>query len=109
MKAWNTDLNDSTMADAILDRVGLHTTATISISRESIQVLHWLKDMLPTDGDKVRKKLTRLLHDPKHGKKIMSDLARGFGMLPSWMQTFLRTVPGFTPRLPPFSLQLRPR
>ncbi len=62
-----------------------------------VQALHWLKDILPTDGDKVRKTLTRLLHAPKHGNAIMSDLAQGIGTLPSWMRTFLRTVPGFYP------------
>jgi len=34
VKSWHTYLNDSTMADAVLDRVGHHTTTTISISRE---------------------------------------------------------------------------
>ena len=62
-----------------------------------VQTLHWLKDMLPTDGDKVRMTLARLLRDPKHGDAIRSDLAQGFGLLPGWMQTFLRTVPGFDP------------
>ena len=66
-----------------------------------VQALHWLNDMLPTDGDKVKKTLARLLHDPKHGNAIRSDLAQGFGVLPGWMQTFLRTVPGFDPSLAP--------
>ena len=66
-----------------------------------VQTLHWLKDMLPTDGDKVRMTLARLLRDPKHGDAIRSDLAQGFGLLPGWMQTFLRTVPGFDPSLAP--------
>jgi Family of unknown function (DUF6088) len=62
-----------------------------------VQALHWLKDMLPTDSDKVRKTLARLLHDRRHGDAIGSDLAQGFGVLPGWMQTFLRSVPGFDP------------
>jgi Family of unknown function (DUF6088) len=62
-----------------------------------VQALHWLKDMLPTDAGKVRKTLARRLHDPKHGDAIGSDLAQGFGVLPGWMQTFLRSVPGFDP------------
>jgi hypothetical protein len=66
-----------------------------------VQALHWLKDMLPSDGDKVRKTLARLLRDPKHGQAIRSDLAQGFGVLPGWMQTFLRTVPGFDPASAP--------
>lgn len=60
-----------------------------------VQALHWLKDMLPTDGDKVRMTLARLLHDPKHGRAIRNELVQGFGVLPGWMQAFLRTVPGF--------------
>ena len=66
-----------------------------------VQALHWLKDMLPTDGEKVRKTLARVLRDPKHGDVIRTDLAQGFGVLPGWMQTFLRTVPGFDPSLAP--------
>ena len=62
-----------------------------------VQALHWLKDMLPTDGNKVRRTLARLLRVPKHGDAISIDLAQGFGVLPGWMQTFLRTVPGFDP------------
>ena len=66
-----------------------------------VQALHWLKDMLQTDSDKVRKTLARVLNDPKHGDVIRSDLAQGFGVLPGWMQTFLRTVPGFDPSFAP--------
>ena len=32
-----------------------------------VQALRWLKDMLPYDGEKIRKTLARLLADPKHG------------------------------------------
>ena len=73
-----------------------------------VQALHWLKDMLPTDGDKVRKTLARLLRDPKHGDAISSDLAHGFGVLPGWMQTFLRTVPGFDPAAAPSTTPPKP-
>ena len=66
-----------------------------------VQALHWLKDMLSTpDGDRTRKTLTRLLRDPKHGASIRDDLAQGFSVLPAWMQSYLRTVPGFDP-IPP--------
>lgn len=66
-----------------------------------VQALHWLKDMLPADGDKVRKTLTRILGNPEHGAAIGSDLGQGFGVLPGWMQAFLRTVPGFDPTFSP--------
>jgi hypothetical protein len=62
-----------------------------------VQALHWLKDMLPSDGEKVRTSLARLLVDPKHGSAATADLVQGFSLLPAWMQDFLRTVPGFNP------------
>lgn len=65
-----------------------------------VQALHWLKDMLPTDGDRIRKALARLFSDPKHGDSMRSDLTQGFSVLPAWMQSFLRTVPGFDPMSP---------
>ena len=65
-----------------------------------VQALHWLKDTLPGDGDRIRNTLARLLCDPKHGDGIQKDLTQGFGVLPAWMQSFLRTIPGFNP-MPP--------
>ncbi len=62
-----------------------------------VQALHWLKDMLPPDGDRIRQKLARVLADTKHGPAIRADLAQGFSLLPSWMQDYLRSVPGFAP------------
>ena len=35
-----------------------------------------------------------------HGDSIGNDLKQGFGILPGWMQSFLRTIPGFDP-MPP--------
>lgn len=60
-----------------------------------VQALHWLKDMLPGEGNRVRKVLLRLLADPQHGAAIRADLADGFSVLPGWMQEFLRSLPGF--------------
>jgi|SRR6185437_13212744 len=65
-----------------------------------VQALHWLKDTLPGDGERIRKTLARLLGDPDHGNGIQNDLKQGFGVLPGWMQSFLRTIPGFDP-MPP--------
>lgn len=62
-----------------------------------VQALHWLKDTLPGDGDRIRKTLARLLSDPKHGDRVRNDLTQGFNVLPAWMQSFLRTIPGFDP------------
>jgi hypothetical protein len=64
-----------------------------------VQALHWLKDTLPVDGDRVRARLQSILTDPKHGKSIAFDLAQGFAHLPTWMQEFLRSVPAFDPGL----------
>lgn len=72
-----------------------------------VQALHWLKDMLPTDDDRTRKVLARLFSDIRHGDAIRNDLVQGFGVLPAWMQTYLRTVPGFD--LPPRAPQPKAR
>ena len=63
-----------------------------------VQALHWLKDTLPGDSDRIRNTLARLLNDPKHGDGIKADLTQGFRVLPAWMQGFLRTIPGFDPK-----------
>jgi len=60
-----------------------------------VQAVHWLKDMLPAQNERIRQCLAALLADPVHGKAIRQDLAQGFGFLPIWMQKFMRTVPGF--------------
>lgn len=62
-----------------------------------VQALHWLKDTLQGDGDRIRTTLARLFKDPKHGDTIQEDLKQGFSVLPGWMQSFLRTIPGFDP------------
>ena len=65
-----------------------------------VQALHWLKDTLPGDSDRIRRTLARLFSDPKHGDSIQSDLKQGFSLLPAWMQSFVRTIPDFDP-MPP--------
>lgn len=62
-----------------------------------VQALDWLKDVLPGEGHRIRKRIADLLNDPNHGAAIRQDLADGFGVLPIWMQGFLRTVPAFDP------------
>jgi hypothetical protein len=119
-----TAANDLGLTDAIPARVTLHSdTRRRSVQLDNllidfkvaapsrlywasrpamrvVQALHWLKDTLPGDGDRIRKTLARLLGDPDHGDSIRSDLRQGFGVLPGWMQSFLRTIPGFDP-MPP--------
>jgi Family of unknown function (DUF6088) len=57
-----------------------------------VQALHWLKDTLPSDRDRVLARLSSILADPKHGKAIRDDLRQGISTLPSWMQAVVREV-----------------
>lgn len=66
-----------------------------------VQALYWLKDMLPSESNDIRQKLTRLFADARYGSVLQEDLIQGFGVLPAWMQAFLRTVPGFDPTCTP--------
>ena len=51
-----------------------------------VQALHWLHDMLPTDGDSILKKIERIMGDPRHGRAIRDDLRTGLDALPTWMR-----------------------
>ncbi len=62
-----------------------------------VQALHWLKDTLSTDGDRISMRLEKILLDPVHGNAIRNDLQSGFASLPAWMRDYLRTAPGFDP------------
>ena len=59
-----------------------------------VQALHWLKDTLGTDRERVLARLAQVLTDPTHGKEIADDLLQSFGMLPAWMQGLVRELPG---------------
>lgn len=59
-----------------------------------VQALHWLHDVLPTDGARVSDKVTLILQDPSHGELIRNDLISGYDALPSWMQSFLQSALG---------------
>jgi uncharacterized protein DUF6088 len=114
-----TAANDLGLTDAVPARVTIHTDArrrSIQLDKlliefkqtapsrlywagrpamRVVQALHWLKDTLPDDGDRVRARLQAILTDPAHGQGITKDLIQGFAHLPAWMQAFLRTVAGF--------------
>ena len=116
-----TAANDLGLTDAVPARVTIHTDArrrSIRLDKlfiefkqtapsrlywadrpamRVVQALHWLKDTLPDDGDRVRDRLHAILADAKHGNGITQDLIQGFSHLPAWMQAFLRTVPNFDP------------
>ena len=51
-----------------------------------VQALHWLHDLLPTEGDSILKKIRKILEDPKQGKAIRDDLKSGLDALPVWMR-----------------------
>lgn len=119
-----TAANDLGLTDAVPARVTVHTdmrrrsiqldqlTIEFKLTAPSrlywagrpamrvVQALHWLKDMLATDGDTLKKKLARILNDAKHGSAIRADLAQGFSAMPGWMQDFLRSMPDFDPTMP---------
>jgi hypothetical protein len=116
-----TAANDLGLTDAVPARVTIHTDARRrSITLDNlviefrqtapsrlywagrpamrvVQALHWLKDILSTDRQRVLTRLTQVLADPTHGKSIREDLLRGFGTLPAWMQDFVRELPNCDP------------
>lgn len=59
-----------------------------------VQALHWLKDTLPSDRSSILSTLANILADPIHGTAIRQDLLDGFNVLPAWMQTLVRELPG---------------
>ncbi|MEO7404496.1 MAG: DUF6088 family protein [Burkholderiales bacterium] len=129
-----TAANDLGLTDAVPTRVTIHTDArrrsihlanlVIEFKQTApsrlywadrpamrvVQALHWLKDTLSTDRDRIRSRLVNVLQDPTHGPSIGGDLLQGFSMLPAWMQRYLRTVPGLDPTPPPLPTDAeRPR
>lgn len=63
-----------------------------------VQALHWLKDTLTSDRSSILSKLTKVLGDPVYGTAIRQDLLEGFNVLPAWMQSFIRELPGCDPQ-----------
>ena len=59
-----------------------------------VQALHWLKDTLGTDRERILTRLAQVLADPTHGQAIADDLLQSFSMLPAWMQGLVRELPG---------------
>ena len=57
-----------------------------------VQALHWLRDTLPTDKDRIFKRLLVVLRDPNHGKAIENDLRSGLPVLPEWLQGVVREL-----------------
>lgn len=57
-----------------------------------VQALHWLRDMLPTDKDRILRKLLAILRDPDRGTAITEDLRSGLTALPEWLQKIVRDL-----------------
>lgn len=117
-----TAANDLGLTDAVPARVTIHTDTrrrTIQFDNMTIefkhtapsrlywagrpamrvvQALHWLKDTLSSDRAAILGKLGNILADPAHGATIRQDLIDGFGMLPAWMQSLVRELPGCDPQ-----------
>lgn len=113
-----TAANDLGLTDAVPARVTIHTDArrrTIQLDNLTIdfkqtapsrlywagrpamrvvQALHWLKDTLISDRDRILRRLALVLVDPVHGAMIRQDLIDGFSALPAWMQNLVRELLG---------------
>jgi hypothetical protein len=80
-----------------------------------VQALHWLKDTLPADRDRVVSQLSSVLADPRSGKLLRDDLRAGLSTLPAWMQRLVREIVDdgtnrtVTPRRDPVTRQPRRR
>ena len=118
-----TAANDLGLTDAVPARVTLHTDTrpraiqldklTIEFKQTApsrlywagrpamriVQALHWLKDTLASERSLILNKLTKVLTDPVHGTAMRQDLLEGFNILPAWMQSVLRELPGWDPQI----------
>jgi predicted ABC-type ATPase len=57
-----------------------------------VQALHWLKDTLPSDRDRIMSQLAALLAHDQHGRRLRSDLRSGLAVLPGWMHALVRDL-----------------
>lgn len=57
-----------------------------------VQALHWLRDLLQNDQQRILARLNTILTDPVHGDAIRQDLASGVHTLPIWMQKLVREL-----------------
>lgn len=116
-----TAANDLGMTDAVPARVTIHTDArrrsiqldnlVIEFKQTApsrlywagrpamrvVQALHWLKDTLGSDRDRILQRLDKILAEPVHGPAIRQGLIEGFAVLPAWMRELLRELPSFDP------------
>ena len=117
-----TAANDLGLTDAVPARVTIHTDArrrAIKVDKlvidfkqtapsrlywagrpamRVVQAMHWLKDTLVVDHDRIVSRLNQLLVDSEQGVAIGQDLRNGFSVLPAWMQDIVRDLSGCDPR-----------
>jgi len=117
-----TAANDLGLTDAVPARVTIHTDTrrrTVQLDKlvvefkqtapsrlywagrpamRIVQALYWLKDTLASERSLVLNKLSKVLDDPVHGAAIRRDLLEGFNLLPAWMQSLVRELPGCAPQ-----------
>lgn len=117
-----TAANDLGLTDAVPARVTIHTDTrrrAIKLDNLSIefkqtapsrlywagrpamrvvQALHWLKDTMVSDRDRILGRLATVLADPTHGTAIRQDLLDGFSVLPAWMQSLIRELSSRDPQ-----------
>lgn len=74
-----------------------------------VQALHWLKDTQPPDRRHILGKLAKVLEDPQEGNAIRQDLVGGFALLPAWMQSEVRELPGCDPMTTAVAVSKLPR
>ena len=111
-----TAANDLGLTDAVPAHVTIHTDArrrAIRLDRLTIdfkntapsrlywagrpamcvvQALHWLKDSLTSDQDRILNRLKQVLADPQHGEAIRQDLIDGISAMPARMQILVRKL-----------------
>ncbi|CAM3822363.1 DUF6088 family protein [Polaromonas hydrogenivorans] len=128
-----TAANDLGLTDAVPARVTIHTDArrrsvkldnlVVEFKQTApsrlywagrpamrvVQALHWLKDTLATDRQRILSKLSKLLADTVHGDAVRKDLLEGFGTLPTWMQNLVRELPGCDPKTATATVLKRPQ
>lgn len=128
-----TAANDLGLTDAVPARVTIHTDArrrNIKLDKlviefkqtapsrlywadkpamRVVQALHWLKDTLATDRQRILCKLSKVLAEPEHRDAIRKDLLNGFAVLPAWMQRVVRELPGCDPAMAASGPLLQPQ
>ena len=111
-----TAANDLGLSDAVPAKIAVHTDArlrpiklgaqTITFKSTApsklywagrpgmrvVQALHWLRDTMGSDHERIAHRLAAILADPDHGAAIVADLRDGLTSLPDWMQNFLRPL-----------------